>query len=126
MYVSMHLFRDKSMLYACRLTLGLEITVDETHQMKVLQGGSDLCGVETRIVLWYTLAGACLQGSEELAAAAVLHAQIEVVLGLEGVIKSDDERVIAGRENLLLGEGSLDLVALDHLLLAQYCPGFVS
>lgn len=42
-----------------------------------------------------------------------------MVLRLERVVKRNDERVIARGQDLLLGQGSLDLVPLDHLLLAQ-------
>ena len=69
------------------------------------------------------LVRAGLQGAEELAAAAVLHAEVEMVLGLEGVVEGDDERVVGGGEDLLLGERALDLVALDHLLFRQHCSG---
>jgi hypothetical protein len=37
------------------------------------------------------------------------------------VVQGDDERVIAGGQNFLLCQRSLDLVALNHLLLAQDC-----
>ena len=35
------------------------------------------------------------------------------------MVESDDEGVIAGSEDLLFGQGSLDLISLDHFLLAQ-------
>lgn len=59
------------------------------------------------------------QTSKELSSTTVFHAQVEVILGLERVIKGDDEWVIAGRKNLLFGQRALDLVALDHLLFVQ-------
>lgn len=37
------------------------------------------------------------------------------------MVKRDNKRVVAGGENLLLGESALDLVALDHFLFAQNC-----
>jgi hypothetical protein len=42
-----------------------------------------------------------------------------MVLRLEGVVQCDDERMITGRQDFLLGECSFDLITLDHLLLAQ-------
>lgn len=43
-----------------------------------------------------------------------------MVLRLEGVVQSNNERVVAGSKNLLLCQRPLDLVPFDHLLLAQY------
>lgn len=37
------------------------------------------------------------------------------------MVEGDDERVVAGGKDLLFGQGSLDLVSLDHLLLTQDC-----
>lgn len=56
--------------------------------------------------------------SEELATTAVFHTKVQVVLGLEGVIKGDDEWMVTRCQDFLFGKGALDLVALDHLLLA--------
>lgn len=61
----------------------------------------------------------CYNTSEELSPAAVLHAQVEIILGLEGVIKCHNERVVTGGENLLLCQCPFDLVPLDHFLLTQ-------
>src|SRR6187402_1464835 len=44
-----------------------------------------------------------------------------MVLRLERVVQGDDERVIARGQNFLFRQCSLDLISLDHLLLAQYC-----
>jgi hypothetical protein len=43
-----------------------------------------------------------------------------VVFRLKGVVESNNKGMVAGSQNLLLGEGTLDLVALDHFLLAQH------
>ena len=59
--------------------------------------------------------------SEKFSSAAVFHAEVEVIFGLERVVERNDEGVIAGGQDLLLGQRSLDLVALDHLSLAQNC-----
>ena len=40
---------------------------------------------------------------------------------MERVVQSDNERMVAGSQDFLLGQGTLDLVALDHLFLAEYC-----
>jgi len=58
--------------------------------------------------------------SEELAATAILHAEVQVVLGLKRMIQSNDEWVIAGCKDLLFSQCALDLVALYHLLLVEY------
>lgn len=36
------------------------------------------------------------------------------------MVESDDKRVIARSENLLLSQSPLDFVSLNHLLFAQY------
>ena len=87
--------------------------------MQILQGSRYLGGVEASVFLGDALPRASLQSAEKLATTAVFHAEVQVVLGLERMVQGDDERVVAGGENFLLGEGSLDLVPLDHLLLAQ-------
>lgn len=58
--------------------------------------------------------------SEKLPTAAVFHAQVEVVLRLEGVIQCHDEGVVARGQNLLLRQCPLDLIPLDHFLLAEH------
>lgn len=45
-----------------------------------------------------------------------------MILGLKGVVERHNERMIARGQDFLLGESSLDLVALDHLLLREDCP----
>jgi hypothetical protein len=51
--------------------------------MKVFQGRRDLGSIEPGVIFGNALAGPRLQGSEEFSAAAVLHTQVEVILGLE-------------------------------------------
>lgn len=104
-------------------TLGLEIPVNESHEMQVFERSSNLCGVEASIVLGNAFSGTCLKSPEELTTAAVFHAEVKIVLGLEGVIQSHNEGMVACSENFLLGQSSLNLVALDHFLLAQDCFG---
>ena len=107
-----------------QLTFRFEITIDEAHQMQVFQRRDDLGGVKPCVVLREALARARLQRSEELTAHAVLHAEVQIVLRLEGVVERDDERMICRRKNLLLRQGSLNLLPLYHLLLRQdYPPG---
>lgn len=102
-------------------TFGFEVTVNEAHQVQILQRRCDLGGVEAGVVFAHAFAGSCLQGSEEFAAAAVFHTQVEVVFGLKGVVEGDDEGVVAGGQDLLLGKRSLYLVPLDHFLFAEDC-----
>ena len=89
--------------------------------MQVFKGSRDLCRVEAGIVLRDAFPWPGLQRSEELATTAIFHAQVEIVLGLERVVQGHDEGMIARGQDLLFGQGPLDLVALDHLLLAQHC-----
>jgi len=54
--------------------------------MEVLQCCRDFSGVKASILLRYALARPCLKSPEELAATAILHAEVKVVFGLEGMI----------------------------------------
>lgn len=101
----------------------LEISVNVAHEMQVLERSSDLGSVELRVCLSHTLALSGLQSPEKLASHAVLHTEIEVVVGLEGVVESHNEGVVGRGENLLLCKRPLDLVSLDHLLLGQHLHG---
>lgn len=87
--------------------------------MQVLESSRDFGSVESRIIFGNALSRASLQGAEEFTSAAVLHAQIEMVLGLERMVEGDNKRVVTCRQDFLLCEGSLDFVALNHFLLAQ-------
>lgn len=89
--------------------------------MKILECSGNFCSIETSSILVDTFVWSGLEGSEKLASTAVFHAEIEVVFGLERMIEGDDEWMVAGGQDLLLGQRSLDLVALDHLLLAEDC-----
>jgi hypothetical protein len=98
-------------------TLWLQIAINESHQMQILQRSRDFSGVETSRILVNTLVWPCLQRAEELATTAILHAEIQRVVRLERVVESYNERVVAGGKNFLLRKRSLDLIALDHFLL---------
>ncbi len=93
--------------------------------MKILKRSGHLGGVKPSVILGDAFPGPCLQvRSEEFTAAAVFHTEVEIIFRLERVVERDDEGMVAGRKDLLLRQCSLDLVALDHLLLAQDChPG---
>ena len=106
---------------AVLLTLWLQISVDETHKMQVFQRSDDLGCVESSVFFGQALPRSGLQRTEELASHAIFHAEIKVIFGLEGVVEGDDEGMVGRCENLLLCHDALDLVALDHLLLAQHC-----
>ena len=103
------------------LTFRLQVSVYEPHQVQVLERSSHFSCIESCGILIDALVRPCLQSSEELSSAAVLHTQVKMVLGLERVIQRHDERMVASRKDFLLGESTLDLVALDHLLLRQDC-----
>jgi hypothetical protein len=87
--------------------------------MEILQSRCDFSSIEPRIFLANALVRSSLQRSEELSATAVLHTQVQMIFGLERVVKRDDEGVIASGQNFLFGECSFDLISLDHFLLAQ-------
>jgi hypothetical protein len=89
--------------------------------MQILQGSRDFSRVETGILLRDAFARARLQSAEEFTSTAVLHAQVQIVFRLERVVEGDDEGVIAGGQDLLFCECSLDLVPLNHFLLAEHC-----
>ena len=48
-----------------------------------------------------------------------------MIFRLKGMIQGHDEGVIAGGQDLLLGQCTLDLVPLDHLLFAENCDDVV-
>lgn len=56
------------------LTLRLQISVDEAHQMQILQSGCHFCCIESGIIFVNTFIGARLQCPKELSAAAIFHA----------------------------------------------------
>ena len=103
------------------LTLRLQIAIDKPHQMQILQCSCHLGRIEARRILVHALIRPRLQRAEELAAGAVFHAQVQVVVGLETVVQRDNKRMVRRGQNLLLGERALDLVALDHFLFGEYC-----
>jgi hypothetical protein len=88
--------------------------------MEILQRSSHLSCIETRCVFVDTLVWPSLQRPEELASTAVFHAEIQVVFRLERVVERDNEGMVAGGQDLLFGQCTLDLVSLDHFLLAQH------
>lgn len=88
--------------------------------MQIFQGSSNFSRIEARIVFRDTLSGSSLECTEEFAAAAILHAQVQVVFRLERVIQRYDERVVTGGKDFLLCQGTLDLVSLNHFLFAQH------
>jgi hypothetical protein len=90
------------------LTLRLEIPIDKAHQVEILKRRNHLGRVEPSILLRKALARPRLERAEELAAHAILHTEVEVVLRLERVEESNDERVVGGRENFLWGEERQD------------------
>ena len=57
-------------------TLGLEVTIDETHEVQVLQRGYDLSCVEPSGILWKAFPRAALKRPKEFASHAVLHAMV--------------------------------------------------
>jgi hypothetical protein len=64
--------------------------------------------------------------SKELSTTTVFHAKIEVIFRLKRMVQGHYEGVIACGQDFLLGQGSLDLIPLNHLLLAQNCRQEIS
>lgn len=102
-------------------TFRLEITVNEPHEMQVLQGCDYLRGVEPRAILGQALSRSRLKCAEKLASHAILHAKVKVPLGLEGVIQSNNERVVGCCKYFLLGQRALDLFPFNHFFFGQDC-----
>lgn len=86
--------------------------------MQVFQCSRNFSGVKSGVLFRNTFAGASLKSSEEFSTTAVFHAKIKMVFGLERVVQSNNEGMVARRENFLFGKSALDLVSLDHLFLA--------
>lgn len=61
------------------LTLGLQVSVNETHEMQIFQSSGDFRGVEAGIIFWDAFAWSCLQSAEEFTTTAVFHAQVQVI-----------------------------------------------
>ena len=89
--------------------------------MEIFQRSRDFSCIESRRILVNALVRSCLERSEELTTTAVFHAEIEIVLRLERVVKGDDKRMVASSQYFLFGQRTLDLVALDHLNFAKDC-----
>lgn len=90
--------------------------------MQVFKRRGDFGCIKPRVFLSHTFVGPRLQSPEELSATTVFHTQIQIIFRLKGMIQRDDEWVIAGGQDFLLGQRPFYLVALDHLLFAEHCP----
>jgi hypothetical protein len=88
--------------------------------MKIFQSSSHLGRVKPCAILWQALAGSSLKCAKEFAAHTVFHTEVEVFVGLEGVVEGDNERMVGGGQNLLLGQSTLDLLPCNHLFLREY------
>ena len=71
------------------LTLWLQVSVDETHQMEKFQGANDFRNVESRTALWQTLVwiAKSLQCSKKLSPSAVFRDKVNVTGCLERIIQ---------------------------------------
>jgi hypothetical protein len=96
-----------------RLTLRLEVTIDESHQMQVLQRRCYLCSVEPSVFLCKAFAGSRLERSEKLSAHAVVEHEEEVGVGLKGVVEGDNEWVVGGRKDFLGSVGACEISAQE-------------
>jgi hypothetical protein len=96
----------------CERTLWLQVSIYEAHQVQVLEGGYDFGGVEAGVLFREALAGPSLQCAEELAAHAVVHAEVEVLVGLERVVERHDERMVGGCEDFL-GATTIRISTMD-------------
>lgn len=62
------------------LTFRLQISVDEPHEVQVLQRRCHLGRVESGLIFQKALPGSRLEGPEEFPAHAVFHAEVEVLV----------------------------------------------
>jgi hypothetical protein len=101
-------------------TFGLKVSIDETHEVQVLQRGYNLSCIEPSSIFRKALPRPALKCSKKFTSHAVLHAMIQIIIRLKRMVKGHYERVISSSQNLLFGQGALDLFPLNHLLLGKY------
>lgn len=101
--------------------LGLQVTVDDVVLVQLLEREDDLGGKQTRLLL--REAAVLLEPEEELATAAVVHDEVELVGRLEGVRQAREVRVLDALQDAALRLGVQQLVALDQRGLAQRLHG---
>jgi len=97
--------------------LGLQIAVDDTLQMKVLDAENDFGRVESNTFMREHAVS--LQVEEEFSAVDILHDEIQFLVGLEGVVQLNQEGVVELHEDALLRYGVHQLVFFDNPLFIE-------
>ena len=104
----------------------INLPVDDSLTVKVLQSQNDLCQIETGCVLHENALS--LQMHEQLPTAEVFENQVELAARLEGVNQVHNEWVLDRLQNvpLRLGVGSVLLVAHNGRLLQHFHGKYVA
>lgn len=85
--------------------------------MKVLDGQAQLCDVELGLVFREgNLTG---KMEAEIAARTVVESEVEVVRGLKGEVKVDDELVVCLLEDIGFYDGVFELLLKDKVFLLE-------
>mmetsp|Transcript_9518 Transcript_9518/g.15582 ORF Transcript_9518/g.15582 Transcript_9518/m.15582 type:complete len:287 (+) Transcript_9518:501-1361(+) len=101
--------------------LRLQITIEDTAVVEVLETKDDFGTVEASTLLAETLVA--LEVVEKLTTVDVVHDEEELVGGLERVVEVDEEGVAELLQNALLGARVLEFVSLDNRLLVEDLHG---
>lgn len=107
-------------VFAHQNIFGLEITINEAKMMEIFERQNDLGSIKAHGILLQPLLRLALQHAEELSTGAILHDEAQSIGGLKGRVHGNNEGMISGSENFTLGHDTLDLVALNHLLLGEH------
>jgi len=118
--------QSKYLLMQVGHTFGLQVTIDKTHEVQVLQSSHYLSCVEPSSILWKTFPRSALKRPEKLTPHTILHAMVQIILRLKRMVKSHYEWVIRGSQDLLFCQRALDLFPLNHLLLGEYYRPFLN
>ena len=101
--------------------LGLQITVQDTAVVKVFETAANFSTVEAGSLL--IKSSRLLEMEEELTTVDVVHDKVQLVGGLERVVKVDKERVNQLLQNVLLGLGVIGFVSFHNVLLVEDLHG---
>mmetsp|Transcript_21201 Transcript_21201/g.46764 ORF Transcript_21201/g.46764 Transcript_21201/m.46764 type:complete len:209 (-) Transcript_21201:162-788(-) len=101
--------------------LGLEVTIDDVHGVKVRNAEQDLRAVETTPRLRETTCAA--QVVEELSARAKLKHEVELRWRLKGIVQVDDEGMCHSLQDVPLGLRVLNLVPLQDVVFPEHLHG---
>mmetsp|Transcript_94264 Transcript_94264/g.129853 ORF Transcript_94264/g.129853 Transcript_94264/m.129853 type:complete len:307 (-) Transcript_94264:476-1396(-) len=101
--------------------LGLQVTVDNLFLMQVTECDGNLDGVETSSLFGES---ACrTQVSKELTTSDKSHNKEDLLISLEHVVHTNEERMIGLQKNILLKLCALNLVIIDNNILSKTLHG---